>query len=71
MSIVTPTVRKHLSADALFDVVRSGFAGIPDPRCADVDISLTDTLMANAFASGSRPRKPAGIRCLLTRRCRR
>jgi hypothetical protein len=49
MSIVTPTVRKHLSADALFDVVRSGFAGIPDPRCADVDISLTDTLMS-AFA---------------------
>src|SRR6266545_4740603 len=49
MSIVTPTVRKHLSADALFHVVRSGFADIPDPRCADVDISLTDTLMS-AFA---------------------
>jgi hypothetical protein len=49
MSIVTPTVRKHLSADALFHVVRSGFADIPDPRCADVDISLMDTLMS-AFA---------------------
>jgi hypothetical protein len=49
MSIVTPHVRKHLSADALFHVVRSGFADIPDPRCADVDISLTDTLMS-AFA---------------------
>jgi hypothetical protein len=49
MSIVTPHVRKHLSADALFHVVRSGFAAIPDPRCADVDISLTDTLMS-AFA---------------------
>src|SRR2546425_8819224 len=49
MAIVTPTVRKHLSADALFHVVRSGFADIPDPRCADVDISLTDTLMS-AFA---------------------
>jgi hypothetical protein len=49
MSSVTPHVRKHLSADALFDVVRSGFADIPDPRCADVDISLTDTLMS-AFA---------------------
>src|SRR4249920_114253 len=48
-SIVTPTVRKHLSADALFPVVRSGFADIPDPRCADVDISLMDTLMS-AFA---------------------
>src|SRR5207249_5527720 len=42
-------VRKHLSADALFHVVRSGFADIPDPRCADVDMSLMDTLMS-AFA---------------------
>jgi hypothetical protein len=49
MSIVTPQVRKHLSADALFHIVRSGFADIPAPRCADVDISLTDTLMS-AFA---------------------
>ena len=49
MSIVTPHVRKHLSADALFQVVRSGCADIPDPRCADVDIALTDTLMS-AFA---------------------
>jgi hypothetical protein len=49
MSIVTPHVRKHLSAEALFHVVRSGFADIPDPRCAAVDISLTDTLMS-AFA---------------------
>jgi hypothetical protein len=49
MSIVAPHVRKHLSADALFHVVRSGFADIPDPRCAGVDISLTDTLMS-AFA---------------------
>jgi hypothetical protein len=49
MSIVTPQVRKHLSADALFHIVRSGFANIPDPRCADVDISLTETLMS-AFA---------------------
>jgi len=47
--MVAPKARKHLSADALFHVVRSGFANIPDPRCADVDISLTDTLMS-AFA---------------------
>ena len=47
--IVTPHVRKHLSADALFHVVHSAFADIPDPRGAGVDISLTDTLMA-AFA---------------------
>jgi hypothetical protein len=49
MSMVAPKARKHLSADALFHLVRSGFANIPDPRCEDVDISLTDTLMS-AFA---------------------
>ena len=43
MSIVAPKERKHLSADALFHLVRSGFATLPDPRCEDVDISLTDT----------------------------
>src|SRR5881296_3619521 len=49
MSIVAPKARKHLSADALFHLVRSGFAAIPDPRGEDVDISLTDALMS-AFA---------------------
>src|SRR5437870_55757 len=49
MAIVTPTVRKHLSADALFHVVRSGFADIPDPRCAETEIALADALMS-AFA---------------------
>jgi hypothetical protein len=49
MSIVAPKERKHLSADALFHLVRSGFANIPDPRCEDGDISLTDALMS-AFA---------------------
>ena len=49
MSMVAPKERKHLSADALFHLVRSGFAHIPDPRCEEVDISLTDTLMS-AFA---------------------
>src|SRR5882672_4006438 len=49
MSMVAPKARTHLSADALFPLVRSGFAQIPDPRCEDVDISFTDTLMA-AFA---------------------
>ena len=29
MSIVAPKARKHLSADALFHLVRSGFATIP------------------------------------------
>jgi hypothetical protein len=49
MSIVAPKERKHLSADALFHLVRRGFATIPEPRGADVDISLTDALMS-AFA---------------------
>jgi hypothetical protein len=47
--MVAPKERKPLSADALFHLVRSGFAHIPDPRCEDVDMSLTDTLMS-AFA---------------------
>ena len=49
MSMVAPKARKHLSADALFHLVRSGFATIPDPRGEDVDIPLTDALMS-AFA---------------------
>jgi hypothetical protein len=49
MSIVVPRERKHLSADALFGLVRSGFANIPDYRLSDPDISLTDALMS-AFA---------------------
>jgi hypothetical protein len=49
MSLVAPKARKHLSADALFHLVRSGFDTIPDPRGEDVDISLTDALMS-AFA---------------------
>ena len=46
MSIVAPKGRKHLSADALFRSVRSGFAKIPDYRPGDPDISLTDALMS-------------------------
>ena len=53
MSIVAPKERQHLSADALFHLVRSGFATMPDPRCDDVDRSFTDALMA-AFAMFSR-----------------
>src|SRR5919201_6429535 len=49
MSIVVPKVRKHLSADALFGLVRNGFAHIPDYRLSETDISLTDALMS-AFA---------------------
>lgn len=49
MAIVASRGRKYLSADALFNLVRSGLATIPDYRPSETDISLTDTLMS-AFA---------------------
>ncbi len=49
MAIVVPKGRKHLSADALFRLVRSGFATLPDDRRSDTDIALPDALMS-AFA---------------------
>src|SRR5215831_2118906 len=49
MSIVAPKARKPLSADALFGLVRNGFAHIPDARLSETDIALADALMA-AFA---------------------
>ena len=49
MSIVAPYVRKYLSADALFRLVHSGFASLPDHRLDETEISLTDALMS-AFA---------------------
>ena len=49
MELVAPRERKHLSADALCSVVRSGFAAIPDDRLSDTELSLTEALMA-AFA---------------------
>ena len=49
MSLVAPKVRKHLSADALFSLVRTGFDNIPDHRSTDAEIPLRDALMS-AFA---------------------
>src|SRR5215468_8873071 len=49
MSLVAPKSRKHLSADALFGLVRNGFAHIPDYRLSETDITLVDALMS-AFA---------------------
>src|SRR5213080_1124308 len=49
MAIRTPTVRKYLSADALFGLLRTGFADIADHRPGTPDISLTDALLS-AFA---------------------
>ena len=49
MSMVAPQGRKHLSADALFRLVHSGFASLPDYRVGDPEIALADALMS-AFA---------------------
>jgi hypothetical protein len=42
-------VRKHLSADALYALLRSGFGGVPEHRQGTPIISLTDAMMS-AFA---------------------
>jgi Transposase DDE domain len=49
MATSAPNVRKYLSADALFGLLRSGFADIAEHRPGKPDISLTDALMS-AFA---------------------
>jgi len=54
MSIVAPKGRKHLSADALFGLVRRSFATIADDRGGDVEMPFTDALMS-AFAMFSLP----------------
>ena len=49
IAIVAPQGRKYLSADALFRLVQSGCASLPDDRVGDTEIPLTDALMS-AFA---------------------
>lgn len=49
MATRAPKARKHLSADVLFSMLRTGFAPIADPRPGNPDIALTDALMS-AFA---------------------
>src|SRR5438094_784252 len=49
MAISAPAVRKHLSADALLGLLRTGFADIADHRPGKPDMALTDALMS-AFA---------------------
>src|SRR5215471_9106775 len=49
MAIKAPQVRKHLSADALCALLRTGFVAIAEHRSGDTAISLTDALMS-AFA---------------------
>jgi len=48
-SILAPQVRKHLSADALFRLVHSDCARLPDDRVGETEIALADALMS-AFA---------------------
>src|SRR5215510_2705646 len=49
MAMMAPKARKYLSADALFGILRSGFADIAKHRPGKPDIALTDALMS-AFA---------------------
>jgi hypothetical protein len=49
MAINAPKVRKHLSADALLGLLRTGFAAIADHRPGHPDIALADALLS-AFA---------------------
>jgi hypothetical protein len=49
MALAPGEVRKDLSADTLFRVLRSHFGSLPDPRSGDVEIPLDDALMS-AFA---------------------
>ena len=49
MSMVAPKARKYLCADALFRLIRSGFATIVAYRYGDAEMSFTDARMS-AFA---------------------
>ena len=46
MSIAAPKGRTHLSADALFGLVRSSFANIAEDRGGEVEIAFTDALLS-------------------------
>ena len=46
MALRAPTIRKHLSADALLGLLRIGFAELADHRSGQPDIALTDALMS-------------------------
>jgi hypothetical protein len=49
MTLPLGEARNGLSADALFQLLRSRFGSLPDPRSGEVEISLDDALMS-AFA---------------------
>ena len=46
MGLIAPKARKHLSADALFGLLRNGFAKVPDHRSDGTEITLPDALMS-------------------------
>ena len=46
MAISAPAVRKHLAADALLGLLRTGFADSADHRPGQPDIALTAALMS-------------------------
>jgi len=46
MGLIAPKERKHLSADALFGLLRNTFAKVPDHRSDDSQITLPDALMS-------------------------
>lgn len=46
MSIVAPQGRQELSADALFRLVQSDLARLPDDRCGDTEMAFADALLS-------------------------
>ena len=46
MGLIAPKTRKHLCADALFSLLRNGFAKVPDHRSDGSDMTMMDALMS-------------------------
>ena len=46
MGFIAPKERKHLSADALFGLLRNTFAKVPDHRSDNANMTLPDALMS-------------------------
>src|SRR3712207_2690746 len=49
MATPAPNIHKHLSADALFALLRHAFSNLADHRSGTPDVALSDVLMS-AFA---------------------
>jgi len=46
MGLIAPKARKHLSADALFGLLRNGFSKVPEHRSAGSKMTMADALMS-------------------------